>query len=166
MSDERQGTLHDVANAVDGLVVITRAGLRRAILSIIVCGVLLFASTIMGFVLLSHIAGQGATLAALTVKLESLAAEQAKMRVVAEKTQEKVDDAAQAAEDKPNIELRPATSSGKPQAVIVIKPPRPRPSPSTSTSASAPEPAAIELPVKLPDNAQVAKPADGGAEKK
>lgn len=161
------GSLAAVARAVDALVVFGRAGLRRAIGAVAVCAGLLTISTLLTFILLSRQAEQAVRFESLAQRVESLATEQTRTKEKVEETKEKVEVAAQAAEDKPTVEFRPApSSSGKAQAVIVIKPARPKPTASGAAPVSSgPEPGTLELPVKLPETAHI-KAADAGPEKK
>jgi hypothetical protein len=90
----------------------------------------------------------------LAGRIEAIAVEQTKARQTAEKTQEKVDDAAKLAADKPTVEIVPAASAsgGRAQAVVVIRSPA---KDRAATSASAGEPPTIELPLKLPEDAKL-----------
>lgn len=150
--------------AVDGLVVLVRAGLRRAITIIALCAVLLAASTVAIIMLLTRVHAQTEALAALVARVEALAVVQVETRKTAEETSAKVDDAAKAAEERPTVELVPAASasSGRPSAVVRIKPARPKGPPDGSAVPQAPT---IELPVKLPPDAQI-QTADAGQEKR
>lgn len=159
---EPQGSLTEVAIAVDGLVVVTKLSMKRALVMIIGCAVLLAISTIAIVFTYIRVHSQTARLEELTARLETLAEEQTKTRAAAEKTQEKVDERATADDEKPTLEIKTSPpKAGKPQAVVVIKPPKtPRPK-----SPEQPAPAAIEIPVDLPKGTQVSKPPDGGVEK-
>lgn len=153
-------SISEVAFAVDRLVVLTRAGLKRSILLIVFCGILLAISTMAILFLLLRVSSQTSRLDDLASKLSAISEEQIKTRWVTEQTKEKVETAAQAAEDKPTVEIRPATSaSGKPQAVVVIKA---RANP--KASAASPAPPSIEIPIKLPEGSQL-EPTDAGAKK-
>lgn len=155
----------DVATAVDGLVVLVKAGMSRAIAVIIVSGVFLAISTLgMAFLLYRGYA-QTAAIDVLVTRVEQLAANQEQTRKAAEETNAKVDDAKAALESQPTVELVPNTKAGgRPAAVVRIKPAvRPKP---PANGPEAPAPAAIELPVKLPPDAKLQAEADGGAEKR
>lgn len=153
-----------VGNAIDGLVVVTRAGFRRALLAM---GALVLCS--LGLVvavawLLVRSFATAERVDHLLAEVEIVAAEQSAAKAATEEVKQKVDKAADAAETKPTIEIAPATSAtpgAKAKgAVLVIKAARPKPPSSSSAAASAPAPPAaqIEIPIKLPDAATL-KPA-------
>lgn len=153
-----------VGNAIDGLVVFTRAGFRRALSAM---GALVLVSLALvvavGWVLVRSFA-LADRVDHLLAEVELVAAEQSAAKVATEKVSEKVDVAAAAAGEKPDITIAPATSAAPGQkaksAVLVIKAARPKPAASSSASASAPSapPAQIEIPIAIPSGATL-KPA-------
>lgn len=161
----RGGTLTDVARAVDTLVVVTREGMRRAMLMILGCAVLLAVSTFAMLLTYLRVHAQTERLETLAFRLEALAEEQAKTRDAAEKTQARVDEQAAAEEQKPTVEIKPTPpKAGKPQgAVVVIKPAKPKPPIDHADVAPTPT---IEIPIKLPEAATTQAPLDGGPGKK
>lgn len=158
----RGGTLSDVATAIDGLVVLTRAGLRRSILALVACGVLLAVSTVFSAVLYFRARAQSEHLVEVAARLEAVAAELTKTRAATEQVQERVNERAAAEETKPTVEIQPAPAkAGKPPgAVVVIRPPK-----AMQRPTAEPAPAPIEIPIKLPEGATQA-PADAGLEKR
>lgn len=150
--DNATKSIVDVAVAVDGLVVLTREGLRRALLMIATCGMLLLVSTLTMLLTYLRVRAQTNRVEELAGRIEAIAVEQTKARQTAEKTQEKVDDAAKLAADKPTVEIVPSASGGRAQAVVVIRSPA---KDRAATSASTGEPSTIELPLKLPEDAKL-----------
>ena len=150
-------SLTQVAHAVDGLVVLTRAGLRRAILALAACAFLLFGSAVSIGVILVKTSRQTGRIEALAQQLEALASDQAAARRTTEEVKQKVDTAAEKEAAKPTVEILPAASAkpGRPNAVVVIKP----------AHTAQPKAAPIEIPVQLPPGSKV-QTEDGGPEKK
>lgn len=149
MNDDLKG----VAEAVDGLVVLTRSGLTRAVRLVLVCGALLVASAAAQLWTHMKLRDQVQTNAELAAKVELLIAEQAKTRQITEKTAAKVDE--QADDQRPTVEIVPvpAASGKKASAVVVIKPRKPPPT--AGADAGSPAAAPIEIPVKLPEGSKV-----------
>lgn len=135
-----------VATAVDGLVVLTRNGIRRALVIMIAC--------VAGVVwVLVRVSAQTDRLEALAAQIERVSEEQGKARTRVEEVKAKVEVAASAAEERPQLEIKPATSASAgakaKAAVLVIRPPRPKSASGASPDAGATSaPAAIEIPLR------------------
>lgn len=146
--------LKTITDAMDGLLILTRDGLKRTARLLLVCVAALIVCLGALFWNQYRVHEQQQTIDDLTIKLSLLIDEQTKTRQVAEKTAAKVDE--QADDQRPTVEIVPvpATAGKKASAVVVIKPRKPIPLAGASGSA-LPAPAPIEIPVKLPEGSKV-----------
>lgn len=136
---------------VDGLTLIVKTGISRAVLFMVLATCATVAATLAVIVIMysmDDILNQERTNAS---QIQALIATVSSTKKLAEQARDVASAAAAVEDTKPTIELRatPTSSPGKPAAVIVIKPPRVKALGAPSAGA------AIEIPVKLPADATV-----------